>query len=778
MTDSAGQPQGSGEAGLERGAISAMRRIREELDLLQESLSAKDVRLGEREGQLNALAARLDVKARELATLNELINKERGKLQAKEAELRKQEGFVSRARDLEEALRKREASLTLRERAMRRTLEALKRQARELDDQRRELRRSALRSHPALAMQPLPPPGAWRLPVVMVLAVAAAAGVYAAIRPVYLVQAAWERPDGGTLTIDTVRNALSDPRVKSQIPAGRPEVAGLTSPPGAAWSADQHNHSIRVACRTRDPLDANRVLNACGQASLTALNRSPVPDPSADEAARLTESRRKLRRELAEVTIPPAAPTTGTAPSAGSVEALLTRVDELAASRQTVKTQLASVRAKLAAVSTRPIDSDAAIPEAVRSEAHTADPELSQARRRLKDQQETVRSLLASALTAAQPRLGEMRRALEELISDTTTQRQNPPDPEAGAELDAIQADAAKAKDRLEAFTKVWSEAAAGLKQAADPLAVQRTIETSVKEYVAASSADTASLERGVRAIGEAGSQITKRLVVRAALMKTLRRVTEAHRELAARLDDATAAASFRLEVAMQAAGGASETIAARLNVIDANLRERFASQAKQARQRDLEQLRQQEQTLAAKAAELTDSLVPAQGALQELTRRWAGSLERIEKRQEAYARRNRLQDELTRIDERLTALREAAARKPAIVRFVSASFSPEPVNRSARIAWSALAALLVLGIGSVVAIPALMARLRWAAITAASWLTFRKGGAPPPVVPSERNGRSPQPPTTNGRPPQAIATNGRSPQATAANSRTSPERE
>lgn len=734
-----------------------MRRIREELDHLQESLSAKDVRLDEREEQLNALAARLDAKGRELATLNDLINQERQKLQAKDAELRKQEGFVSRARDLEEALRNREASLTLRERAMRRTLEALKRQARELEQQQRELRRSALRNHPAIAMRALTTPATWRIPLVVAVAVLAAAGVYSAIPASYRVHATWARTDGGPLPVDAVRKVFTN-AVTAVKPPPAPRAAIPTNAPAASWTADKATQGVSLEFAARDPVAAGRTVNTCGQASLAVLERSDAADaPTADDVERLRQQREQLRQALGRTQVPVEPANTTTTPSAGSVEAMITRVDELAASRQTIRTQLAATRAKLATIATRPADADIEIAPAVRSEAHAADAELTQARRRLKDQQETVRALLASAFAAAEPSIGEARRAIDELLTNTNTYRQNPPDAEAGGELDALHDEAAKAKDRLDAFANNWSAARAALKQAPDPVAAQRTIETTVKEYVAASAAETASLERRIQAIGETGSQITKRLVVRAGLTKSLRRLTEAHRDLVDRIDNVTAAANFRLEAAIQTATGAGETISARVGVIDADLRERFGSRAKQDRERQVAELHQEEQTLTAKAADLTDSLVPAQQALQELTRRWLVSLARTGQRQAAERERNRLRDELAQVDERLEAIRVAAAAKVIPVRFIPASYSPQPINRGTRLGWSVLAALIASGLGLLLADPGLRASVRDGTTRAFGILTHRKSRSNGTIEVPEANGRNPQPPvsasTPNGEP-------------------------
>jgi len=701
-----------------------MRRIRDELDRLQESLSEKDVRLGERERQLNALAATLEARQRELATLNDLIQREREKLQAKEAELRKQEGFVSRARDLEEALRRREASLTLRERAMRRTLEALKRQGRDLDQQRRELRRSVLRNHPAITMQALAEPATWRIPLVLAVAVLAAAAVYVVIPPMYRVQAAWERTDDGALDIEAVRKAVASAGAADGRPAAFPTTA-----PSARWTADGRNRRVLLEFATQDPAGAGRSLNARGQESLNVLGKGEAAGrATADEAARLAKRRGELLRELERLRAAEQPATTTTAPSAEALDAMAKRASELAATRKTVLAQLADVRSKLAEATTHPAPVAVEIPEAERSAAQADDVELAQARRRLKEQDETIRALLADAFSAAEPTLGEMRRALSELVTIAETQRQNPPDAEAASELDTIREEAAQAGDRLEAFGKGWAAARTALKQSPDVLAEQRAIEASVKEYAAASAAGLASLERRTQAIGEAGAQITKRLVVRAALMKSLRRIAEAHRELISRLGRATLDSNFRLQAAVQSAAAAVDTINARIGVIDAALRDRIVSRARQDRQRTAADLRQEEKTLAARAAELTDSLIPLQESIAAAARQWAAFVVRAAQQQEARREQDRLRDELARVGERLDALRGAAVGHAPAVRFVPASYSPRPINGMERIGWSLLAGLVVLAVGLIVASPSLMA---WIWSRAAARLADRRRREP-----------------------------------------------
>ncbi len=718
-----------------------MRRIRDELDRLQESLSAKDIRLGEREKQLDALAATLEARQRELTTLNDLIQREREKLQAKEAELRKQEGFVSRARDLEEALRRREASLTLRERAMRRTLEALKRQGRELDQQRRELRRSVLRNHPAITMQALAKPATWRIPLVLAVAVLAAAAVYMVIPATYRVEAAWERTDDGVLDAEAVRRAVASARVADGRAAAFP-----TSAPSARWTVDGRNRRVLLEFATRDPVGAGRSLNARGQESVHVLGEGEAAGRAAgDEAARLRKRRAELLQELERMRVAGQPATTATAPSAESLDVMTKRANELAATRKAVLAQLADVRAKLAGATTQPAPAAVEIPDSERSAAQADDVELGQARRRLKEQDEAIRALLADAFSAAEPTLGEMRRALNELVTVAGTQGQSPPDAEAASELDTIRDEAAQARDRLEAFGKTWTAARTALKQSPDSLAGQRAIEASVKEYAAASAAGIAQLERRVQAIGEAGSQITKRLVVRAALMKSLRRVAEAHRELMSRLGRATLESNFRLRAAVESAAAAVDTINARISVIDAALRDRIASRARQDRQRTAADLRQEEQRLAAKAAELTDSLTPLQESIAAAARQWAALVARAAQQQEARREQDRVREELARVGERLDALREAAAGRAPAVRFIPASYSPRPINWMERIGWSSLAGLVVLAIGLIVASPALMA---WIWSRAAARLPGRRRREPgaSPVPPVDARDSAPPP--------------------------------
>ena len=69
-----------------------------------------------------------------------------------------------------------------------------------------------------------------------------------------------------------------------------------------------------------------------------------------------------------------------------------------------------------------------------------------------------------------------------------------------------------------------------------------------------------ASLERRVQAIGEGGAQITKRLVIRAALVKGLRRVADAHRELIGRI-----ASDVEVQVAVVAGAARDRQSRARL---------------------------------------------------------------------------------------------------------------------------------------------------------------------------------------------------------------------
>ncbi len=700
--------------------MSAMRRIREELDRLQGSLAEEGGRLQDREAQLSDLAARLDARQKELAALGEQIARERRELEQQREDLQKQADVVARAQELERVIQLREQSLAERERAMRRTLEELKRQGRDLERQRREHRRSLLREHPAIAPPVVERGGSWRGPAVVAVAVLTAVIVYAAIRPTYLVQAAWERTDGGALAVEAVRRGLSDPAVRAAVglPAG-----GL--PPwlkegrDTRWSAVRQSgvERVLVEYRAGDPQAAVRELNAWGAASPAAIERvaeagRAAPRP-ADEVARLLKQRDELRRRWAAAaprgTTSASAP--ASAPSAASVEALLTRLDELVVTWQTAKAEHAAVQTRLAALTTRPTAA-AAIPESVRAEAYAADPELVRARRRLKEQQSIVRSLLGNAFAEAPPRFGELRRALDELVAAADTHRRTPPDPEAAAELEAIRDGAARMKERLEAFVARWSAAANAFKEASDPVAEQRKVEALAKDHLAASPAELAAIEQRVQAVGDGGAQLTKRLVVRSSLARVLQRVQTAQQDLTAHLNSVVVASSFRLETAVRAATGAAETVAGRTASIDAGLAERSLVGEKENRQREIDELRRQEQPLAAKVADAADAIVPAEAALREVTRRWIASLQAEEQVAAAERERSRLRDEIMAIDERLVAAREAAARVPPI-RFVPASYAPRAINHSVRAAWSLSTAVEVLVAGLLLTSAPTRARFR-----------------------------------------------------------------
>lgn len=696
------RPPGTQDGGHERPAhgenpVDAMRRIREELDALQASLTNKDARLHEKEESLHAASIALESKQKELAIAAEQLAGQRAELDRKQAEVEKQESFVARARELERTLQLRETSLVDRERAMRRTLQELKRQAHDLERQRREHRRVVLKDHPAVSPRPVERRPSWRIPAVVLAAALAGLLVFAFVRPAYRVQMAWEHSRGGVLSLDVVRDAF----VRGTAHSGIESLAAIVADNrDTRWWQDSPQR-VTLECRTRDPAALSRSLNTIGADLTAALAASglPVTRP-AGEIARLAQRRDELRAELSLASTRAAVePPASEVPTLASVEAMLARVDELASARRTAKAELAAIRSALTEVATRPVQADPAVVESLRTAAQTKDAILTQARRRLREQQEAVRSLLRDATGGVPPAINRCTRALEEMLTGVAAAMQSPPDEAAADELAAIRAEGIQLKEGLAGLSKAVHATANALQETADPLAEQQKIEAVVKEYAAASETRLASLARRVQAIGEGGVQITKRLVVRAALAKDQRQVGDSHREVMERAKMTVAAANFRLEAAVRAAAGAHETIAARTAVIDSALAGEASARAAQERDRRTKELQPQEQALAARVSELTDALIPAEAALQELTRRLVRTLDLRERRYDAEQRRLATREEIARIETRLAALQEPATPAPD-VRFVSASYSPTPANQGVRIAWGLLTFVEILVVG------------------------------------------------------------------------------
>ncbi len=706
MSNGGEQPQDASRPVSPGSAASAVGRIRDELDRLQDSLAQKEAHLDQREAQLNAAAAQLEARGRELAAYAQRLAQQRAQIEAERGDVLSQRSVIAQAQELERTLKLREASLCERERTMRRVLEKLKRQGRVLRRQRREHRRAVLNALPALTNRAPPAKASWRPAGVVAVATLVGLAVFALVPPVYSVRAEWERPDGSGLPIERVRAALADPAVRAS--------AAPLLDPRTTWTPGRGPHTAIAEHRTRYPLETVRQVNEAALASLPALRRSLAPQSShGEEVARLTTRRNELERELATATRPGStAPTT--LPAAGAVNILLARVDELAAQRQATQAEWQDVRARLAEAATRPAEADVVVPAEDRDRAQAADVELTQARRRWQENQEAVRSLLAEALRAAEPRFAAARRAIDEFVEAVESNRQSPPDPEAADELRAIQDEATKWRDRLAAMAAFWATARATTQPASDAIPRQRKLESAAQEYMAAADAQLKALEDRVQAIGEGGSQITKRVVVRSSLKKSLRQLSESHRELAARIKAVIAGSggNFRLEAALRGAAGAGETIAARTAAIDARLIQQYREQARQEHEQRVNDLQRREQELAAKVSELTDAVVPAQAALQKLTRRWVASLADADRVLRAGLRRERLREERADVEARLEALRREAAAQAVEVRFTPACVDPRPINQRSRLTWALVTAAEVLVLGLLLTAPGTRARL------------------------------------------------------------------
>jgi len=758
MKDSTGPSQPVGGSEPEAGAASSLQRIRQELDHLQDSLWQKDKRLAQREKDLRALAQQLEARGRELDAAARRLAEDRRRLEAQQNELRRQERFVDQAHNLEQILARREALLTDRERTMRQTMEELKRQGRDLERQRKELLAGGASLHGTMAAWKAAEQTAKRLLVVIALSTLAAVAVHTAIRPTYLVEAAWRRTDGRKLAADTVRNALADPSLLKQT-ATRP--AGRTPPPAEIREAilrfGEGTGELCAAWHTRQPQALAAAVNALGPATARAIG--PIPGDGRSrgpsDEARLLERRDALLRKIEA--IPPATRPAATQPAPPTtwLPALARQAQQLTASRRAAKEELEGVRIQLARVQRATTQPDgapadtASISEDIRQAALAADAEYSRASRRLAGQYETVRALLKPAFAAAQTSLVEVQQALGELTTAISSALRDPPDEGAAAELDAMANETARFVEQARTFEKTWVALARDIETAEDPLAKQAATEAAVREFIRSCDLAVTSLDQKTRALGEGGRQITKRLVVRSALTRTLARLEQARRSLTGRLEAATRQGSFRLEAAVRAALGLREAMRARAGQIDADLRARTTEQMRQSRERQIAELHRREQTLRIHIDELTDSLAEIQTGMQEQFARWTDSIAVMERQLDEDRRRQQLAAELAAIDRNLDSLRSSARDDGGPVQFVPASYAPRPVNQPLRLLCSFLAAAAVLAISTCVAYPRVRSRLRVTA--SAVYGSVRRGrSATSDTMPAT----SPVPNNSQGKPP------------------------
>jgi len=689
------KPASTPENGPDLNVASTVQRIRGELDRLQESLSAREDRLALRRKELDALAAELAARQAVLAEREKQLNaladrvaREKRDVQRRLEELEKQEGFVARAADLERALAQREASLTQREQAMRRTLEEIREQGRALERQRRELSRQAGRTRAI----PAAPPHRWRVVALGVTAVLAGGAAYELAPSRYAVQAAWVRMDGSAAEVESIRGHAA----AAMTAAG----SGLR-PEALIWWLDGRSGRVLVQAESRDPAQTAADINAWGPIVARASSAAALTTTRAADELRELETRREaLRRGLASAAPSRPSSSRAAAPSSNEVEAMWAKADALAKARRSVAERLGATRNELSRLA-RPADQERiTIPQAVRDSACAADAEWTQARRRCKEQHEIIRAAVRDGFAAASRRLVECRQALDALAAAAASHAQEPPDAQAGEQLESIRMEAVALKGRVEAIGRRLAGDVDGLISAEDPVAAHRAIEPVIREFATDSAGAVAALERRVREIGEAGAQLTKRLVVRAALMKNVQAVLAAHRQAVASLESLTTGGNFRLDAAVQKALGAAETIRARAEVIEATLRAQQAEQARQERQRRIEELRREEQELAARLAEQTETVVAAQETMQQTIRRWAASLEQERQRQEAERRRHEILDELVAVEQRIGRLGEKAAAPGPGLRFEPAWYRPQPVNTATRAALSVACGLFVFAAG------------------------------------------------------------------------------
>lgn len=427
--------------------------------------------------------------------------------------------------------------------------------------------------------------------------------------------------------------------------------------PYVAVYADARRGRIELRHRTRNVRAGIDRLNKLSQTLISNLETPaylsttrPAEHPEALAiAARIVEIDRRLNGAVH------AAP--GTLPE--DAAALAEWADDwqrLTTERARVAERIDELRNELESLQAQP--SAAPVEAEQLAQAEAADPQIQAETEALRQREDQLATRLRVSIETTALQFRALHQKLTEVAEQLKEDlRADQPEGVAGhlASIDESLGNWSQALTELES---VWKQQQALLEapDSADPLAIQPELEKSSRAFIQAGTGSSAAITRAIDAIGEGQDQTTKRLVLRNALTKQFAPVAAAQQSVSSAVRAVILSENIELTAIVQRLDALRRQIQQRRIQLAATLRQEKLTSLQNQRSTQAAQLRQEQQTLTARAAGIDAQLLELGEQATQRTAQLAQVSRQLDEQTALLQRQNRDLKALVSLHERFMA--------------------------------------------------------------------------------------------------------------------------